>query len=165
MIHTIEFKDEVYPHFQTTGFASKFAFPFAKEVCKGHGVDVGCNRLEWAFPGAYPVDPEIDKKYHAMKLPNPPEGGFDYVFSSHCLEHLDKWVDVLDYWYSQLREGGVMFLYLPSASQKYWRPWNNRKHVSVFTPEIIQWYMESKFKKVFVSGVDLNNSFMAMAEK
>lgn len=167
-IDTITFDKENYPLFQTRGFAAKFAFPFAEQVCKGRGLDIGCNRSDWAFPGAVQIDPLITPKHHALKLPPCPgmrAGGWDYIFSSHCLEHIDRWVDVLDYWHSMLVTGGVLFLYLPDASQKYWLPWNNRKHVSVFTPELIQWYLESKFKKVFVSGVDLNNSFMAMAEK
>ncbi|HXP49873.1 MAG TPA: hypothetical protein VN922_07970, partial [Bacteroidia bacterium] len=70
MIETIEFKDEVYPKFQSEGFAAKFAFPFAKEVCIGEGFDIGCNRKEWAFPGAIMIDPAINKEYDAMKLPD-----------------------------------------------------------------------------------------------
>ena len=163
MIETIEFKGEVYPLFQSQGFAAKFAFPFAKEICIGKGYDIGCNRKEWAFPGAIMIDPTINSEYNATTLP---EKDVDYIFSSHCLEHLDKWVDVLDYWYDNLRIGGVLFLYLPDFSQKYWLPWHNRKHVNIFTPEIIKSYLIDKgYKNIFVSGVDLNNSFMAIAEK
>lgn len=170
-IETIDFSEkgsflkETYPLFQTSGFAARFAFPFAKEVCKGIGLDVGTGKDEWCFPGALPIDPKINQ-WDAMNIPKVASGGgWDYIFSSHCLEHLDRWVDVLDYWFTHLRDGGVLFLYLPDQSQKYWLPWNNRKHVSVFTPEIIQWYLHTKAKKVFVSGVDLNNSFIAIAEK
>ena len=54
----------------------------------------------------------------------------------------------------------------PDYSQKYWRPWNNRQHNHVFTPEIIRDYMNNRrYKNVFVSGVDLNNAFMAIGEK
>ncbi len=72
----------------------------------------------------------------------------------------------MNYWYDRLVDGGTLFLYLPDYSQKYWRPWNNRKHKHVFKPEIIKDYMIDKgYKNVFVSGIDLNNSFMAMGEK
>ena len=72
----------------------------------------------------------------------------------------------MDYWYERLIVGGILFLYLPDYSQKYWRPWNNRQHNHVFTPEIIRDYMNHKgYKNLFVSGVDLNNAFMAMGEK
>ena len=52
MISTIEYKGEVYPSFQASGFAARFAFPFAKEVCHGIGFDIGCAKREWALPGA-----------------------------------------------------------------------------------------------------------------
>jgi len=90
----------------------------------------------------------------------------DYIVSSHCLEHLENWVDVLDYWYSKLKIGGILFLYLPDYSQLYWRPWNNRKHKTIFSSNIIYDYMISKrYKNIFKSGIDLNNSFMIFGEK
>jgi hypothetical protein len=79
---------------------------------------------------------------------------------------LNKWVDVLDYWYTKLKFGGVLFLYLPHPSQKYWRPYSNRKHINILHPEDIKDYLIDKgYKKVFVSGVDANNSFTAFGEK
>ena len=68
MIETINFKNNTYPKFQAEGNASQFAIPFAKHVCKGKGIDVGCNRNEWAFPGAYPIDPVINE-YDALNFP------------------------------------------------------------------------------------------------
>lgn len=162
MLQTIEYKGEVYPKFQSEGFASKFAFPFAQEVCKGRGYDIGCCKIDWAFPGAIPIDTSFNDQFDAFSLPYKE---VNYIFSSHCLEHIFDWVGALNYWHETLKKGGVLFLYLPDFSQKYWRPWNNRKHVHCFTPEIIKAYLEEKFEKCFVSGVDLNNSFMAIAEK
>lgn len=163
MVDKIYFKGEHYPKFQSEGFASQFAIPFAKHICKGKGYDIGCNRPEWSFPGSIPIDPQINSEHDAHRLP---DGEVDYIFSSHCLEHLEKWVDALDHWYSRLKEGGVLFLYLPDHSQIYWRPWHNRKHAQVFTREIIYSYFYDKgFKNIFISGVDLNNSFMIFAEK
>lgn len=158
----INYKGKNYPKFQSEGFASQFAIPFAKHFCKGKGVDVGCNRIDWIFPGAIPVDPVLNE-YNALNFPYE---DLDYIFSSHCLEHLAYWVDVLDYWTSKLRIGGVLFLYLPDYSQIYWRPWNNRKHLNIFTPEILNDYLEDKgYINIFISGVDLNNAFMVVAEK
>ena len=51
MIEKIEYKGIKYPKFQSEGYASQFVIPFAKKVCKGIGVDVGCNRLEWMYAG------------------------------------------------------------------------------------------------------------------
>jgi SAM-dependent methyltransferase len=169
MIETIEFKGEVYPAFQGQGFAAQFAFPFAKHFCIGRGLDIGCNREEWKLPNAIGVDPAINPDYHAMELPlNEFDnlGKWDYCFSSHCVEHLNDWVGVLDYWLSCVKRGGVIFLYLPDYSQVYWRPWSNRKHVNILTPEILeQYFIDRGCAKVFSSGVDLNNSFYVVCEK
>ena len=161
MIPTVTFKGAQYPAFQATGQASRFVMPFALEVCKGHGVDVGCNRPEWAFPGATLVDLTLPDEWDAYNLP---PGPFDFVFSSHCLEHLPDWVGALDHWRSRLVDGGTLFLYLPHPDQKYWRPHHNRKHLHVLEPDAIRQYLEDTgCSEVFVSGRDLNHSFAAMA--
>lgn len=165
-IKLIQWEQIDYPHFQAEGFAAKFAIPFAEQVCTGVGYDIGCNKKEWALPGSIPVDPALKdgSPYDAMNLP---AMAVNFIFSSHCLEHLPDWVRVLDYWTTKIATGGTLFLYLPDASQFYWRPWANTKHLHVFTPEIIRSYLVGckMYKNIFVSGVDLNNSFMAMAEK
>jgi hypothetical protein len=96
-------------------------------------------------------------------------GEVDYIFSSHCLEHLPHWVNALDYWLSKIKNGGVLFLYLPHFDQEYWRPWHNRKHIHCFTPDIIKKYLQDNIlinqETIFVSEKDLNYAFMAVAEK
>ena len=177
MIQTINYNNKVYPKIEAEGNAAQYAIPFAKKFCHGVGYDIGCNKMEWLYPGdgysrmAVPVDPVIDSRWDAYHLPPLSENvhGWlspDYIFSSHCLEHLLDWVRALDYWTSELRLGGVLFLYLPHYSQEYWRPWNDKRHRHIFTPEIIRDYMINRgYTNIFVSGIDLNNSFMAMCEK
>jgi predicted SAM-dependent methyltransferase len=163
MISTINYKGNVYPEFQTQGNAAQFAIPYAKQVCNGEGYDIGCMKKEWSFPGSIPIDTSFNDGYHATNLP---QKNIDYIFSSHCLEHITNWVETMDYWYETLKNGGVLFLYLPDYSQVYWRPWNNRKHANIFTPQIIEDYMVDKgYKNIFKSSVDLNNSFMIFGEK
>lgn len=163
MIKTITYKDKTYPLFQATGNAAKFAIPFAKQVCVGKGYDIGCMKKEWAFPDAIAIDETFNDEWHANNLP---EKGVDYIFSSHCLEHIENWVDTMDYWYNTLKFGSVLFLYLPHYDQEYWKPWNNRKHLHIFSPTIIKDYMKDKgYKNIFVSERDLNSSFMAIGEK
>ena len=163
MIDTVEYKGESYPEFQTKGNASQFAIPFALHVCAGKGYDIGCMKKEWSFPDSVPIDLSFNIGWEADNLP-PAEP--DYIFSSHCLEHVPDWVATMDYWYARLKLGGVLFLYLPDYSQKYWRPWNNRRHKHCLKPEFIYDYMIDKgYKNVFVSGIDLNNAFMIMGEK
>jgi SAM-dependent methyltransferase len=159
----LNYKGKNYPHFQAEGNASQFAIPFAKHFCSGVGYDIGCNRLEWAFPGAKPIDLLFDDEWDAYNLPNE---SVDYIYSSHCLEHLTDWAGALDYWTSKLKKGGVLFLYLPHYNQEYWRPWNNTKHIHMFSPEILRDYMtDRKYVNIFNSDRDLNDSFMVVGEK
>jgi SAM-dependent methyltransferase len=161
-METISYKEKKYPKFQSEGFASQFAFPFAKKFCSGDGVDVGCMKEEWKFPNSFPIDPIINE-FHATNFP---QTNLDYIFSSHCLEHIADWVNVLDYWKTKLKVGGVIFLYLPHYSQEYWRPWNNRKHVNSFTPNILVDYFKDRgYVNIFSSDRDLNDSFIVVAEK
>jgi SAM-dependent methyltransferase len=164
MINLIEFSNKKYPYFQSQGNASQFAIPFAKHFCKGNGIDIGCNKTEWAFPGAKGIDLNFDDPWNAFNLP---DEKYDYIFSSHCLEHLNHWVEALDYWTNHLKEdGGVLFLYLPHYDQEYWRPWNNRKHIHVFFPEIIVDYLTDRgYINILCSGKDLNHSFIVVAER
>ena len=163
MIRTVEFKGEKYPEFQTVGNAAQFAIPYAKHVCKGFGYDIGCMKKEWSFPDSHPIDIDLNDPWTADYLPPPTP---DYIFSSHCLEHIPYWVDTMDYWYNRLVKGGTLFLYLPDYSQKYWRPWNNTKHFNIFSPTIIKDYMHDRgYTNIFTSGVDLNNAFMVFGEK
>lgn len=164
MIETIEFKDKIYPALQSKGFAAKFAFPFADQILEGIGFDIGYSREEWKLPDAIGIDPAINPEFDAMNLP---PITVDYIFSSHCLEHIPDWVGVLDYWQTKIKAGGVLFLYLPHYDQEYWRPWNNRKHVNALTPQLLRDYLTAKeWKNIFVTeGYDLNWSFYAIAER
>lgn len=163
MIETIHFKGEDYPHFQATGFAARFVFPFAREVCKGKGYDIGCNRLEWVFDDATPIDLVLDNEYNANMLP---AEKVDYIFSSHCLEHVEHWVRTLDYWMSKVKSGGVIFLYLPHRKQRYWQPQNNMKHLHSFDQEMIVNYFQDRGVETLITheGYDLNHSFIVVAQ-
>ena len=163
-IETIEFKGKLYPKFQSEGFAAQFIFPVASKICKGNGYDIGCNRMEWALPGAMQIDPAIEGcQYDAMNLP---PMKVDFIFSSHCLEHISDWVGVLNYWKTKLRYKGVCFLYLPHPEQEYWLPFNNRKHIHSLSPDVIEkYFLSTGWKNVFVTkGHDANHSFTAFAE-
>lgn len=162
-MNLIEFNNKKYPKMQSDGNAAQFAIPYAKHFCFGKGYDIGCGKIEWAYPGSFPIDLNISLPYHATNLP---EKEVNYIFSSHCLEHIDDWVATMEYWYSCLKAEGILFLYLPDYTQEYWRPWNNKKHKHIFNPTILKDYMyHLGYKNIFVSDTDLNNSFMIVGEK
>ena len=161
-LSTIEHEGSSYLSFQANGNASRFIIPFAKEVCKGSGYDIGYCKEEWKLPGAIGIDIGDGSGFHANNLP---EGLVDYIFSSHCLEHVENWIDTIEYWLTKLKAGGCLCLYLPDYSQTYWRPWNNRKHRSIMNPQYIVDLLKKKnCKNIFVTGVDLNNSFAIVCE-
>jgi len=158
----IQHEGHEYPAFQAKGNASQFSIPFATHICKGTGYDIGYSKPEWKLPGAVGIDIADGSGWSADTLP--PET-VDYIYSSHCLEHVDNWILTLEYWIEHIKPGGVLFLYLPDYSQTYWRPWNNRKHKSIMNPEQIRGLLQTKgCTHIFISGVDLNNSFMVVAE-
>ena len=122
-----EFEGDVYPSFLKNGNAMQYIEPIAKQFCRGVGLDIGPG--EWPLPGARPID--LKRGGDAMNLP---EGTWSYAFSSHCLEHLPNPVAAIEHWKTRLCAGGVLFLYLPHPSQKYWRPSRCRKHLHTFHP-------------------------------
>ena len=162
-MNTIEFEGDIYPAFQAIGNASQFAISYAKHFCKGVGYDIGYSKDEWKYPGSIGIDKDDDcDEYHANNLP---KNNVDYIYSSHCLEHVDNWIETIEYWIDNIKPKGILFLYLPDFSQKYWRPWNNKKHRHCFTPEIFKEFCKSKkYSKYFISGIDLNNSFFVVIE-
>jgi len=123
-----EYKGDLYPTYLRDGNAIQFIAPIASKFCRGSGLDVGCGK--WPFPGAVPVELKDGGDAYAL-----PDGVFDYVLSSHCLEHLSDPVAALEHWKTRLRPGGVLVLYLPHPDQKYWRPANCRKHRHIFWPK------------------------------
>jgi SAM-dependent methyltransferase len=112
------YRGDLYPDSLHHGNACSFIAERASAYCSGSGIDIGAG--EWPFPGATPVRDEPDR--NAYRLDSIPDGSLDYVFSSHCLEHLDRWSEALSLWIRKLRPGGVLFLYLPHESMKMWQP-------------------------------------------
>ena len=164
MTEIVVFKDQKVPKYITQGNHAKFIIPIAQEVCKGIGLDIGCNRKEWAFPGSFPIDPQINN-FDALNLPNKE---YDYIFSSHCLEHVSNYTKALEYWTKHLRIGGILFLYLPHYDCQYWRPWEmpTKRHIHQFYPEqMISMLKTLGYKNIFNSERDLAFSFAIYGEK
>lgn len=144
-----EYRGQLYPEYLKHGGGSVYVAPIATKFCVGTGLDVGAGK--WPLPGSIPV--ELKDGGDAMELPH---GLFDYVFSSHCLEHLVNPIAALEHWKSRLKPGGVLFLYLPSEEQIYWRPEFCRKHLHSWRPERMAQIVQSLgFVNVIHSERDL----------
>lgn len=151
------YKDKVYPSYLKQGKAANFVFPFAKQFCIGDGLDIGGTE-ESHFPGTQIINLKVDDEFHAMNLP---KKKYDFIFSSHTLEHVNGLpLNTLAYWKEHLKPDGVLFLYLPHYDMVYWRPENNEKHKHVLTPMLVATYLNQLgFADVLNSERDLYWSF------
>lgn len=122
-----EYRGNRYPRYIKHGNACQFIAATARQFCAGRGLDVGAGK--WPLKGAIPVD--LVSGGDAMNLP---KGRFDYIFSSHALEHLSDPVGAIEHWKTRLRPGGWLFLYLPHPDMEYWLPQFNRKHRHAWRP-------------------------------
>lgn len=124
------YNGKLYPDYIRRGNACQFIVPVAKQFCEGHGLDVGCG--DWPLEGARGIDFKTGDD--AMDLPAI-IGDYDYIFSSHCLEHLQNPIAALKHWKERIKWGGVLFLYLPHPDMEYWLPQNCSKHLHTWRPE------------------------------
>ena len=157
----IRFKHQIVPDHITEGHHSQYIIPVARKICKGVGLDIGCNRPEWSFPGSRPIDITLPDDYDAYNLPEW-TGGYDYIFSSHCLEHLEDYRGALQHWLSHIKSRGKLFLYLPHPDCLYWHPNEQptKLHLHSFTPMIIKELLEDLgLVDIFFSERDLAYSF------
>ena len=153
------YKGKLYPDYIRNWRAGRFVFEFAKEFCKGEGLDIGGDpERDCVFPGAKPINITIGDRYDAYHLPH--TGEHDYIFSSMTLEHLELPQMALGFWNHCLRPGGTLFLYLPHPDMEYWLPENmihsGNPHVQIWTPEeAAQMVKDAGFENVIHGERDL----------
>lgn len=91
----------------------------ALQYCKGKGIDIGAGF--WPLPGSIPIDTEQGPG-KTNRLEDIPDSSLDYVFSSHCLEHIRDYEGALREWVRKIKSDGIMFLYLPHIEAAIWLP-------------------------------------------
>lgn len=132
-----------YPAFLNEGRALEGIRAKALAYCRGRGLDVGSS--EWPLPGALALPTENER--HLFD-----QGPFDFIFSSHCLEHIDDWQSELKLWAKSVRPGGTVFIYVPHPSMEPWRPggeWVGHWHRWSPSPvTLVKWLMENTDLKV-----------------
>lgn len=82
---------------------------FFEKYCQGEGLDIGC-ASDPVTPGCSGWDlPNGDAQY----LEGIRDESFDFVYSSHCLEHMRDVRVALKNWFRVVRKGGTLILYIP----------------------------------------------------
>lgn len=161
------YEGEFYPDYLTVGGNTFAVQRTALKYCIGQGIDIGAGF--WPLPGSTPIDTDQGPGT-ANRVEDISENSQDYVFSSHCLEHIKDWESTLDTWISKIKTGGILFLYLPHPSCKLWHmdnPMMKGIHKWVPTPEIIETALKKKGLEVIDKdeGPDHFYSFFVCARK
>jgi SAM-dependent methyltransferase len=164
-----QYKGRLYPEYLKQGGASQYVAPLAKKFCQGIGLYIGCGK--WPLDGAVGIDinpfnaHEDAKCGNALKL-KVADSSQDYIFSSHCLEHVENPIAALEHWKSKIKAGGILFLYLPHPNMEYWLPQNCRKHLHSWQPsDMARIVSDLGFINVIHSDCDLAWSFCVVGIK
>jgi SAM-dependent methyltransferase len=83
--------------------------PLEASVLQGDGIDIGC--------GDDPVFPDVERfdceQGDANHIGRYVDRQFDFVYASHCLEHMIDARAAITQWWALVRPGGVLFLIVP----------------------------------------------------
>lgn len=96
---------------------------------RGKGLDLGCGPFK-AFGHFRGIDSNVDERLFGIPatsadfiiptcevLDDFASCSQDFVFSSHLLEHIEKWENALKEWWRVLKPGGHLLLYLPDEDE------------------------------------------------
>lgn len=82
---------------------------FFDKYCQGEGLDIGC--------GNDPITPGCSGwdlcNGDAQELDGVPDESFDFVYSSHCIEHMTDVRRAIANWFRVVRRGGYLIIYGP----------------------------------------------------
>lgn len=82
---------------------------FHLSILKGKGIDIGCGP-DPLFPEVTPFD---KKDGDANEITKYIQQQYDFVFSSHCLEHMFNPRKTILEWWALVRPGGHLFVIVP----------------------------------------------------
>jgi SAM-dependent methyltransferase len=114
---------------------------FATRYFVGHGLDIGGGKDSLAlfvelFPMIKGVVNYDRPQGDAQLLSNINDAAFDFVYSSHCLEHMRDPYESLSNWIRVVRPGGHLIVTVPDEDlyeQGVWPSTFNPDHKSTFT--------------------------------
>lgn len=102
--------------------------PLIRYYCTGKGIEIGAGKHPYCDPATTLfLDKYTDNKdgtpkpdiiSDASEIPCPDET-YDYVFSSHVLEHMQNTIRTIKEWERVLKKGGILFLVLPHGDRTF----------------------------------------------
>ena len=88
---------------------------FVARYLQGHGLDIGYRGgiidADPIMPDAIGIDLDY-KDYNGITLPFPNESQ-DFVYSSHCLEHIEKEIDAIHEWLRVVKINSFLIIVVP----------------------------------------------------
>jgi SAM-dependent methyltransferase len=114
------------------GKSKKHWTDLERSVLRGRGIDIGC--------GNDPVTPDVRKfdieDGDANEITKFVSVKFDFVFSSHCLEHMHNPKQAINEWWQLVKPNGHLFFIVPDEDlyeQGVFPSRFNRDHKATFT--------------------------------
>ena len=108
------------------------AYPRLKGLLVGKGIDIGC--------GATPVTPDCDRwdvdHGDAQLMIGAPRDYYDWVFTSHLIEHVRNPYVAIRAWWRLVKPGGVLIVLAPDEDlyeKGVWPSQHNGDHKHTFT--------------------------------
>jgi SAM-dependent methyltransferase len=101
-------------------------------VLRGDGIDIGCG-TDPVFPHVTRFDLAQGDANHVSRYI---DRQFDFVYASHCLEHMVDPRLALAQWWGLVKPGGVLFVIVPDEDlyeQGFWPSRFNADHKWTFT--------------------------------
>jgi len=101
-------------------------------ILKGKGIDIGCGP-DPVFPDASRFDQKQGDANHITRYVS---DTYDYVYSSHCLEHMNDAASALKEWWKLVKPGGHLFFTVPDEDlyeQGIFPSLGNPDHKATFT--------------------------------
>jgi len=120
-----------------------------RRALRGSGIDIGCGN-DPIFPDVRCFDTEDGDANHITDYV---KEQFDFVFSSHCLEHMLAPAAALHEWWSLVKDGGYMYIVVPDEDlyeQGQWPSRYNTDHKWTFTI-----FKEKSWSPVSINILDL----------
>lgn len=93
----------------------------------GNGIDIGSGHCPLSVSGVAPWDKEDGD---ATYMEGVPDDEYDFVYSSHCLEHIEDIPLALNNWCRILKPGGYLFVAVPD-----WTLYEKEQWPSIFNDD------------------------------